>query len=582
MLERLSTVPVEDEDLARRGRLLNILLLGSIAIVTAIDIVFIVVAEFVGQLPLQALIPPSLVGVVSLYCLWLARRGRVREGIWLYLGVNFLAIAASIYIFDGFRSPAMLLFFWPISLTGMLLQPRLAFGTALLSVFVGILALILQRAGLYTPLVVSGSEARDFTTLAFNLIVYLGLALLIFLTVGNLNRALHHERELRATLQAHRATLEQQVAERTRDLERRAMQLQAAAEVAREAAAIRDVDQLLDTTVRLISDRFGFYHAGVFLLDDAREHAVLRAASSEGGRRMLARGHRLKVGEVGIVGWVAGTGKPRVALDVGADAVFFDNPDLPETRSEMALPLRVRGEVIGVLDVQSTEEAAFTEEAVAVLQTLADQLAVAIENARLFQEAQARLRETEVLYREYSREAWGALARARRVRGYTYDRVGISPVTADWPPEVRQALQKGQIVTIGGGGGRDGAALAVPIRVRGEVIGVLDIRRPLEAGEWTSEETALVERVSTQLGLALESARLYQDTQRRAVRERLAADITARVRASTEVDTILQTAIRELGRALRASEGLIRLGSGDEVSLLRANKGDVSDGDANT
>ncbi len=125
--------------------------------------------------------------------------------------------------------------------------------------------------------------------------------------------------------------LEERVAERTRDLERRTTQLQAAAEVAREAAAIRNLDALLDDVVHLISDRFGFYHAGIFLLDDAREYAVLRAASSEGGQRMLARGHKLAVGKIGIVGFVAGSGQPRIALDVGEDAVFFDNPDLPLT-----------------------------------------------------------------------------------------------------------------------------------------------------------------------------------------------------------------------------------------------------------
>jgi len=167
-------------------------------------------------------------------------------------------------------------------------------------------------------------------------------------------------------------SLEQRVAERTHDLERRAVQMDAAAQVAREAAAIRDVGQLLDATSRLISDRFGFYHAGIFLLDEVREYAVLRAASSIGGRRMLARRHKLKVGEVGIVGHAAGRGEPRIALDVGEDAVFFDNPDLPRTRSEMALPLKVRGQVIGVLDVQSTEEAAFSEDDVAILQTMAD------------------------------------------------------------------------------------------------------------------------------------------------------------------------------------------------------------------
>ncbi len=148
-------------------------------------------------------------------------------------------------------------------------------------------------------------------------------------------------------LQALQAGLEEQVARRTAELARRTAQLEAAATVAREAAEIRDLDTLLNETVRLISDRFGFYHAGIFLLDERGEYAVLQAASSEGGQQMLARGHRLAVGKVGIVGYVAATGQPRIALDVGEDAVFFDNPDLPLPRSAVALPLPGGGRALG-------------------------------------------------------------------------------------------------------------------------------------------------------------------------------------------------------------------------------------------
>jgi GAF domain-containing protein len=181
------------------------------------------------------------------------------------------------------------------------------------------------------------------------------------------------------------------------ETQRRAVPLRAAAEVARDATAILDVNQLLDETVHLISGQFGFYHAGVFLLDERGEYAVLQAASSEGGGRMLERGHKLQVGKVGIVGYVSDTGEPRIALDVDEDAAHFASSDLPDTRSEMALPLKVRGRVIGVLDVQSTQEAAFSEDDVAVLQTLADQLATAIENARLFEQAQRRVRRERLI-----------------------------------------------------------------------------------------------------------------------------------------------------------------------------------------
>ena len=183
---------------------------------------------------------------------------------------------------------------------------------------------------------------------------------------------------LHGKILGHAKQLEQRVQERTNDLERRSVQLRVAAEIARDATSARELNDLLNSAVNLVRDRFGFYHAGIFLLDKRREYAILKAATGEAGRQMIERKHKLKVGETGIVGYATGTGQPRIALDVGADAVHFKNPLLPETRSEMALPFKVNDQVIGALDVQSTQEAAFDEEDVAILQTMADQLAVAI------------------------------------------------------------------------------------------------------------------------------------------------------------------------------------------------------------
>jgi GAF domain-containing protein/HAMP domain-containing protein len=363
-------------------------------------------------------------------------------------------------------------------------------------------------------------------------------------------------------LQALQAGLEEQVARRTAELARRTAQLEAAATVAREAAEIRDLDTLLNETVRLISDRFGFYHAGIFLLDERGEYAVLQAASSEGGRRMLARGHRLAVGKVGIVGTVAGTGKPRIALDVGADAVFFDNPDLPLTRSEMALPLRVGERVIGVLDVQSEEPEAFTQEDVAVLQTLADQIALAVENARTLEQMQRTVRELERATGEYTREAWRTVQRARRWVGRRYRRLVAEP--AEEPTEeARRALSEGRSVLQPlheeGDGRVVGTRLAVPMKLRGRVIGVLNLR--FAAPEVPPETVQMVEAIADRLTLALENARLLEETRRHAERDRMIAEITARVRASMDPETVLRTALRELGAALGADRVMVRMGS---------------------
>jgi GAF domain-containing protein len=409
--------------------------------------------------------------------------------------------------------------------------------------------------------------ATDMTWWLNAVIIYVLLSIIMVISqnymVPRLVNALSRSRRLAVELDNERAGLEQRVQERTLDLARRNTQLEAAAQVAREAAAIHNLGNLLQETARLISDRFGFYHAGIFLLDASGEWATLQAASSAGGQRMLARGHRLKVGEVGIVGYVTGRGEPRVALDVGTDAVFFDNPDLPETRSEMALPLRARGEIIGALDVQSTQPAAFSEDSIAVLQILADQLALAISNARLFQQAQESLKAERRAYGELSRQAWSELLRARPGLGERYDPHGMLPTTGQWRQDMKLATQKGETIVSQNG---STTALATPIKVRDLVIGVLDAHK--SAGEggsggegergWTAEEITLLETLADQLGVALENARLYQDTQRRAVRERLTGEVTARMRETLDVDTVLQTAVREIGEALGLHDVTIR------------------------
>ncbi len=339
-------------------------------------------------------------------------------------------------------------------------------------------------------------------------------------------------------------------------LERRATQLQAAAEVAREAAAILDVNQLLDRAVHLISERFGFYHAGIFLVDERGEYAILRAASSEGGQRMLERGHKLAIGQAGIVGYVAASGESRIALDVGEDAVFFSNPDLPNTRSEMALPLKVHERVIGVLDVQSTQPSAFTQEDVTVLQTMADQLAIAVENARLLERTEAQLRELNLLYGEYSAAAWAGLAALERVKGYVYDRVDVLPVEDVTLPALDLAMQRGQTVSVVEPGS-EGAVLAVPLRIRDQVIGTLGVQATDSGRKWSAQEIALVEAVGEQIALALENARLFLETQRVAQRMAVMYETSRAVSTSLEEEAMLRAILDGIYRALGCEHVLI-------------------------
>ncbi len=372
--------------------------------------------------------------------------------------------------------------------------------------------------------------------------------------------------------------------------ERRAHYMQTTAELARAVSSLSDPQELLDKAVRLISDGLELYHVGIFLVDEAGEWAILRAASSEGGQRMLARQHKLHVGEQGIVGWTTSAGQPRIALDVGEDAVYFNNPDMPDTHSEVALPLKRGDRVIGALDVQSTQVAAFTEEDASVLQTLADQISIAIENARLFQQTQGAFEELQALQRYYVSREWRRLTDQQTELAAEYRREGVASLKTTWSPEMRLALAQEASVSLpdlstadlpadGHEGEAEGlssspalSALAVPIKLRGEVIGVLDLQETDETRNWTEEEMAMVSAVADQVALALENARLLEETRRRAERERLAGQITARIRAAGDMDAILRTTVQEVRRALGVSHGLIRLGTEAQLKVAGGNR----------
>ncbi len=358
------------------------------------------------------------------------------------------------------------------------------------------------------------------------------------------------------------SNLETTVSERTHALERRASYLESAAEVGRTASEEQDLEKMLDIVAHLIADRFGFYHVGILLLDKKREYAELLAANSEGGWRMIARGHKLRVGEQGIVGSVTNTGEAKIEQTVaGEDAVHFANPELPYTRSEMALPLIGGGIILGALDVQSTEEEAFSEEDIVVLQVLADQVAMAISNNLLLTRIQDSVESERRAYGEVSGRAWIEKLQVHPAPGYISDRSGITEADRTLNREALEAYESGKtVVKNGTGNGKDNQSLTIPIKIQGNtVLGLLETNKPVEKGPWTPQEIELLESISDQLGVALENARLFEETQRQAERERITADVSRQIWSSTDIDKILQTAVEQLGSALNVSQGTIRL-----------------------
>jgi GAF domain-containing protein/HAMP domain-containing protein len=340
-------------------------------------------------------------------------------------------------------------------------------------------------------------------------------------------------------------SLEEQVAARTDQLRRSATQLQIAARIARDAADFQDINTLLSQIVNIISEQFGFYHTGIFLIDDSGEYVELQAASSEGGKRMLARGHRLSVGQQGIVGAAAYQNRPRIAMDVGADKTFFKNPDLPMTRSEAAVPLTVHGKVIGVLDIQSTEQSVFETSDIEVFHILADQIALAIQNARLIAESQDAIRRLEATATENLRRVWRERVRSVK-NAYRYTSAGLTPV-------VQLEAQTSSSVA-------ESNYLNIPITLRGQRIGTITLHRKGDS-IWSESDQSLAIEVSDQVGLALENARLLEDAQRHAAQEQSLSELTASLGRSLDPETILQTAVRELHQLPNVSEVSVYISS---------------------
>jgi GAF domain-containing protein len=349
-------------------------------------------------------------------------------------------------------------------------------------------------------------------------------------------------------------SLERRVAERTTDLAQRTAYLEASAKVARTSSAILEQDRLIREVAELIREQFNLYYVGLFLTDEAGKWAILRAGTGSAGRAMMGRGHRIKVGE-GMIGWSILNARPRVAQEASDDTVRLTSIELPDTRSEAAIPLRSRGRVLGGLTVQDTRPNAFDPLTITALQTMADQVAVALDNAQLYAEAQDALASVRRAYGQITRGAWSELLSAQGKLVYRSDQFGVVHLESESPGKARHSTLDELVAA----DGQTVFPLSVPITVRGEPIGRVETYKLPQDGEWTPDEVAILRQIVEHLGLALEDARLYEDSQRRALREQLAREITEKIRAAPDIEAIALTAARELTRALGTERGVVKL-----------------------
>ncbi len=353
-------------------------------------------------------------------------------------------------------------------------------------------------------------------------------------------------------------TLEEKVEDRTQGLKTQANRLLLAAEIARDAATLGDLDELLNRSSQLVLDRFNFYHTGIFLIDQQHEYAILRASPTDAGLSMLKQNYRLKVGKESIVGNVAVTGDAKIVSDTNLDIVYLNNPLLPKTRSQLAIPLKVETRVIGVLDVQSEMPNAFTQDDIAVLQIMADQLALAIERVQLVKQLEGRLSELEHAYQQFTLTSWQDFSQQPDFKaGYSFDGIKLSTINS-FPKWSQDAIKQGRsIALLGKMANSKDSLLAVPLKLRGQIIGVLTINFTRDT--LNTETISLSEEIANRLAVALENARLYTETQSLARQERAVSEISTRITASINIENILRTAVQELSRMVPDAEITVQL-----------------------
>jgi GAF domain-containing protein len=551
-----------DDEKTRIAQVLNVVLLVLLG------------ATLLGYL--AVLVSAALVRIIAITCLvlielisyLLLQRGYVRQAALFLCLSGWIVLVAALTLtggVDGSSNPVQTVV---IISAGLLLGGSAGLIFAALGSLAGLVMLIAEINGfLPTSLI----EPNPTSYWIFTSLTFFSSAGLVYITVQSLREAVQRAQsnekaqiEANQQLEAARMTLEAQVAERTQALEQRSRYLQASIEVSRAAASILEPDQLIEQTVELIQEQFNLYYVGLFLVDAEGEWAVLKAGTGQAGRSMVNRGHRIRLG-TGMIGWSITNSAPRVAQAATEDSQRLATPELPETRSEAAIPLRSRGKTLGAITVQSSQPNAFGDVEVVSFQSMADQVALAIDNAQLLEESQQAIQEVQRAYGISSRLAWQEMLQTGQRMAYRYQGGRVMAVKSQPDAEAagssEESTQPAQLASK--------AMLRVPIKVREQIIGVVRIQ-PASEVTWSEDELAVLQSLSDQLGVALESARLYQDSQRLALREQITSEVTSRIRETLDLEAVLKTAVQEIQKTMGVPEVVISLGTQANDPSLRS------------
>lgn len=337
-----------------------------------------------------------------------------------------------------------------------------------------------------------------------------------------------------------RSQLESKVRERTEDLETRMTQLRNSTITARTIAEKQTTAELLETTTQLVSEKFGYYHVGLFILDKQNNIAFLQASSSATGKLLIGQGFRMEPDRKNPLATAVEQNRAIISTDIDQKN-FVKDENFPITRSRMILPLAVRGEVIGLLDLHSDQVRAFNLDDAEILQTLADLTAISLDNVRLINETQNLVNQLETDTSIQTQRIWSKLT-SRQKTSYQYTPAGVRPVF----------FRDNQ---------KNNDGLRVPLTLHGQSIGSIKLKRKSTDADWSEREKTLIEKIADQVALALENSRLVDEAQKNAAREQMIANISTRIRETLDIDAVARTAVSELQRVFDLKEAEIMIGS---------------------
>lgn len=457
-----------------------------------IFLITVLILQWLARLSTDPIVSETMIiiaglAILSAVLLFMLRRGHVQLSVHILIMTSWLAMSLLSWIEDGVNDTALLVDIVIVLAAGLLSGWRLASLVTGLSIAAGWGFVYAESTGLIVPHSTPAPGRMIDITVIFALSGFL-----LYLLMDGLQRALQDARESNRSLQSLRDKLEARVGERTRDLT-------LAVEAGHKILRVRNLDTLFGDAVDLICEQFNLYYGQIYLVDDKEQRLVIRAGTGSVGAELMRRAHFLPLSSSSINGLAVVEQRAIIVADTRENSIFRPNSLLPDTRSEMAVPLMLNERVVGVLNLQDDEPETFSIETLPVFQMVADQLALAMQNARLFTEvAQARA-EVEAAARRLAREGWGdyldGITQGERI-GVQYDLTAVSPMTDEIP-----AASPGSGV------------LQVPVTIADEPMGVIHV----EAGDerfWTEERLALVTAVARQVGQQVENLRLLAETNR--------------------------------------------------------------------